>query len=74
MGHLIALCSFSPCVCFFTLTQEIRQINQEEFLRDRQEDEMEMSDNEEEGPAPKKSRKPDEPGSPPYLINHLTFN
>ena len=50
------------CFCLFALTQEIRQINQEEFLRDRQEDEMEMSDNEEEGPAPKK-RKPDEPGT-----------
>ncbi len=37
-------------------------MNQEEFLRDRQEDEMEMSDNEEDGPVPKKSRKPDEPG------------
>lgn len=47
----------------FMQTQEIRAINQEEFLRDRQEDEMEMSDNEEEGPAPKKARKPDEPGT-----------
>ncbi len=38
-------------------------MNQEEFLRDRQEDEMEMSDGEEEGaPSAKKQRNDGEPG------------
>ena len=40
------------------LLQEIKQSQQEEFLSNRQEDEMEMSE-EDEGPAIKKSKRPD---------------
>ena len=64
--------NFSTCFLFVTAAQEIKQVNQEEFLRDRQEDEMEMSDNEEEGPAPKK-RKPDEPGLFTYIPTCVLF-
>ena len=61
--HPVPVPAIHHVFCFiFTHTQEIKAINQEEFLRDRQEDEMEMSDNEDDGPAPKKAKKPDEPG------------
>lgn len=42
--------------CMFL--QEIKQNQQEEFLSNRQEDEMEMSDDD-EGPAVKKTKRPD---------------